>query len=584
MTDNKNTFLAIALSLAILIGWQVFFPAKKAPVPADAPVEATAVPPAAPGSTSTPAGSPAAAPVALPATPPTTVPAVSRADAVTGNDRIRIETPHVYGSLSLQGAGIDDITLPRYRETTDPKSPAIELLSPQNAPSPYYVDLGWLSSDQSVPLPNAATRWTQVGTNKLTDTEPVVLTWDNGAGLKFTRTIHADKNYMFTVEQTVENTGGNAVKIFPFALTVRVDTPVHQNIYLLHEGPLGVLDGTLKEVKYDKLKKDEPQHKFESVGGWIGITDKYWLTAMAFDPKMKVAASINYALVNNRDRYQTDLRGDAVDVAPGEKKTVTAYVFAGAKEVELLDGYAEDLGISRFDLAIDFGWFYFLTKPFLDALIWLRGLFGNFGLAILAFTVLLRLLAFPLANKQFESMSKMKKLQPEMQRLQAKYANDRVKLQQEMMDLYKREKANPLTGCLPILIQIPVFFALYKVLYVSIEMRHAPFYGWIHDLSAADPTSVLNLFGLLPYHIPAFLSFISIGAWPLIYGITMFIQQKLNPQPADPVQAKVFMFLPIMFTFVMASFPAGLVIYWAWSNVLSMAQQWVIMRRMGVKA
>jgi len=581
MTDQKNTFIAIALSLFILIGWQMFFPPPAPPPSTEAP--AASAPPAAPGSAATQTVAPTASgAVALPSTLPP-VSAQNREEAVSGGDRIEIETPHVSGSLSLVGARIDDITLPRYRETVKKDSAPIDLLSPHNSPKPYYADLGWLSSDPAVALPGAATRWTQVGDNRLTDTQPVVLEWDNGAGLKFTRTIHADKNYMFTVEQTVENTSGAEVTVFPYALVARVDEPVHEDIYLLHEGPLGVFNGTLKEFKYDNLKEDQPRETFASVGGWVGITDKYWLTALAFEQSMPVTASINYALVNNRDRFQTDLRGDAMQLAPGEKKSVTTYVFAGAKEVELLDEYSENLGIKNFNLAIDFGWFWFLTIPFLHALIWLRGIFGNFGVAILAFTVLLRLLAYPLATKQFEAMSKMKKLQPEMQRLQQKYASDRVKLQQEMMDLYKREKANPLTGCLPILIQIPVFFALYKVLYVSIEMRHAPFFGWIHDLSAKDPTSILNLFGLFPYEIPAFLAFLSIGAWPLIYGITMYIQTRLNPQPADPIQAKVFQFLPILFTFLLATFPAGLVIYWAWSNILGMAQQWVIMRRMGVK-
>ena len=582
MNEQRNTFLAIALSLAILVGWQMFF---APPPPTLTPPDATA-PDATPGQSN---GVNPAAPVALPGgpagpapTPGLAPPPVDRAAATADAARIKIKTPHVEGSLSLTGARIDDITLTRYRETVDPASAPIDLLSPQAAPKPYYVDLGWLSADTGLALPSAATVWTAIAGETLTETSPVSLAWDNGAGLKFTKTIRADKDYMFTVEQTVENTTGREVTLYPYALVARLDTPAITDIYLLHEGPLGVFDRTLKEVDYEELR-EKGRETVESTGAWIGITDKYWLTAIALDPSVKVAATFGHSASGGRDRYQTDLRGDAVKIAADGSTSIVTYVFAGAKEVELLDGYSDSLNIPRFDLAIDFGWFYFLTKPFLYALIWLRGHLGNFGLAILAFTILLRLLAYPLATKQFESMSKLKKLQPEMQKLQERYANDRMKLQQEMMDLYKREKANPLAGCLPILIQIPVFFALYKVLFVSIEMRHAPFYGWIKDLSDKDPTDLWNLFGLLPYTLPDALGFLHLGAWPLIYGVTMWFQQKMNPQPADPVQAKVFMFLPIMFTFLLAAFPSGLVIYWAWSNVLGMAQQWVIMRRMGVK-
>ena len=584
MNDQRNTFLAIALSLAILVGWQIFF----APPPLPPPTEPAATGAANPMTDGLSVAAPAApatggAPGALPGPAVTLAPPVlDRAAAVAGAGRIKIETPHVTGSLSLTGARIDDITLTRHRETVDKSSAPIDLLSPQGAPKPYYVDLGWVSADSSLALPNAATAWSAPGNSALTESSPLTLTWDNGAGLRFIKKISADKDYMFTVEQTVENTSGASVTIYPFALVARIDKPEFFDIYLLHQGPLGVFDRTLKEVDYDELV-EKNRESVESTGGWIGITDKYWLTAVAMDPATKVSATFSHAAVANRSRSQTDLRGEAVQLAPGETKSITSYVFAGAKEVELLDHYSETLGISRFDLAIDFGWFYFLTKPFLYGLIWLRGFLGNFGLAILAFTVLLRLLAYPLATKQFESMSKLKKLQPEMQKLQERHANDRMKLQQEMMELYKKEKANPLAGCLPILIQIPVFFALYKVLFVSIEMRHAPFYGWIKDLSDQDPTNVWNLFGLLPFTMPDALSFMHLGAWPLIYGITMFLQQKMNPQPADPIQAKVFMFLPIMFTFLLAAFPSGLVIYWAWSNVLGMAQQYVIMRRMGVK-
>ncbi|MBM3515015.1 MAG: membrane protein insertase YidC [Alphaproteobacteria bacterium] len=575
MNEQRNTFLAIVLSLGILLGWQYFFAPPPPPLPSAETPTTPATSDAAAGNES-PVALPAAIESALPIAP------VDRAEVVAEGRRLKIETPHVKGSLSLTGARFDDMTLIGYRETTDPASPAIELLSPAKAPKPYYAELGWLSADSALALPTADTTWSVAGPDVLTDRTPATLTWSNGAGLTFTKSISADKDYMFTVEQTVENTSSAPVTLFPYALVSRTDKPDFIDIYLLHMGPLGVFNGTLKEVDYSEIEESK-RETVDSTGGWIGITDKYWLTAVAFDPTLKVAATFSHATVGNRNRYQTDIRGDAITIAPGEKKSVTSFVFAGAKQVELLDGYSDTLGIARFDLAIDFGWFYFLTKPFLYALIWLRGLLGDFGLAILAFTVLLRLLAYPLANKQFESMTKLKKLQPEMQKLQERHANDRMKLQEAMMDLYKREKANPLAGCLPILIQIPVFFALYKVLFVSIEMRHAPFYGWIRDLSDMDPTNVWNLFGLLPFTMPDMLSFLHLGAWPLIYGVTMYLQQKMNPAPADPIQAKVFMFLPILFTFLLASFPSGLVIYWAWSNVLGMAQQWMIMRRMGVK-
>jgi YidC/Oxa1 family membrane protein insertase len=570
MGDQKNILLAACLSLLILIGWEMFF-APKPPLPtAEAPAQVEA-PPSAPTGAA-PAAPTGEAPIA------TAAPAAAPPPAPE-SPRLPIVTPHLKGSLALAGSRFDDVTLTKYRETIDPASPPIDLLSPLSEAKPYFVELGWLSADGALKLPNAATVWQAANPDQpLTDTAPAVLTWDNGQGLRFTKTIRADKDYMFTIEQTVENTGTAPVTIYPYGLIARLDTPKTQGFFILHEGPLGVFNNTLKELDYDELKKQRRVVE-ASTGGWIGITDKYWLTALAFDQSLAVDATFNYSAPGGRDRYQTDLRGAAVTLAPNETKTVTSYVFAGAKEVRLLDGYAETLGIARFDLAIDFGWFYFLTKPFFYILNWMKDQLGNFGLAILAFTVVLRLLMFPLANKQFIAMGKLKKLQPEMQKLQERFANDRVRLNQEMMELYKREKANPLSGCLPILIQIPIFFALYKVLFVSIEMRHAPFYGWIRDLSAMDPTNIFNLFGLIPVTMPTWLH---VGVWPLIMGVTMWLQQKLNPQPTDPIQAKVFMIFPFLFTYMLATFPAGLVIYWAWSNVLGILQQWVLMRRMGV--
>jgi len=570
--DNRNTVIAIVLSVAILIGWEFFF-APKAPPPGDTPAATAVTAPVTPGSsadTSLPVTAPG---ITAPGATPTTETAPGAAAR-----RVRVVTPFLEGSISLTGARFDDITLVGYRETIDPASPPITLLAPAGSAHPYYIELGWITSDTGVALPTPTTKWTAAPDAELTEAKPLVLTWDNGQGLVFTRTIRADREYLFTIEQTVTNTSERAVTLYPYSLVARLDSHESPGLGFGFEGPIGAFNNQSKEVKYADLKK-KLSDAAESVGGWIGFSDKYWLTAVAFDPTVKIAASYRYSDAGGRDRYQTDLRADPIAIAPGETKAIKGYVFAGAKELELLDTYSQDPGLQRFDLAIDFGWYYFLTKPFFLTLRWLHGLLGNFGLAIIAFSTLVRLLMFPIANKQFKTMNNMKRLQPEMKRLQEKHANDRTKLNQELMELYKREKANPLAGCLPILIQIPVFYALYKVLSVTIEMRHAPFYGWIHDLSAADPTSVLNLFGLLPYSIPTFLSFVSIGAWPLLMGVTMWLQQKLSPQPADPMQARIMMLMPIIITFVLAPYAAGLVIYWAWSNTLGILQQWVLLKR-----
>ncbi len=571
--DNRNTVFAIALSIAILIGWEFFF-APKDPPPSDQPAATAVATPVTPGSS---------ADATLPMTPPgVTAPGTTpnaEAAPVATAARVKIVTPFLLGSISLTGARFDDITLVGYRETIDPTSPPITLLAPASAAHPYYIEWGWITSDTGVALPTPTTEWTAASPDaQLTDSTPLVLTWDNGQGLLFTRTIRADKKYLFTIDQTVANTGERAVTLYPYSLVARLDAHESKGAGFGFEGPIGAFNNQSKEVKYADLKK-KLSDAAESVGGWIGFSDKYWLSAVAFDPSIKIAGSYRYADAGGRDRFQTDLRADPIAVAPGETKSIKGYVFAGAKELELLDDYSKDPGLQRFDLAIDFGWYYFLTKPFFLTLRWLHGLLGNFGLAIIAFSTIVRLLMFPIANKQFKTMNNMKRLQPEMKRLQEKHANDRTKLNQELMELYKREKANPLAGCLPILIQIPVFYALYKVLSVTIEMRHAPFYGWIHDLSAPDPTSVLNLFGLLPYHIPTFLAFASIGAWPLIMGVTMFLQQKLSPQPADPMQARIMMLMPIIITFVLAPYAAGLVIYWAWSNTFGILQQWVLLKK-----
>jgi YidC/Oxa1 family membrane protein insertase len=410
----------------------------------------------------------------------------------------------------------------------------------------------------------------------------VTLSWDNGAGLVFEQRIELDNDYVFTVTQRVRNAGDADITLAPYGLVSRTGQPDILDFYILHEGLLGVINDTLQEIDYSDLVEGGPK-RFETTGGWLGITDKYWLAAVIPDQKSHVRVSFNSAKAGTVDKFQADFLMDGRVVPKGGVIEVTNRLFAGAKQVPLLDAYESKLGIPRFDLAVDFGWFYFLTKPIFYALLWFEKYLGNVGLAILALTVAIKLLFFPLANKSYKAMSKMKALQPKMQALKDRYGEDRQRMNQELMALYKKEGVNPAAGCLPMVIQIPVFFALYKVLFVTIEMRHAPFYGWIHDLSAKDPLGMLQLFGLVQWNVPPILDVINIGIWPLIMGATMFFQMKLNPQPTDPIQAKIFMFMPLMFTFILAPFPAGLVIYWAWNNVLSMAQQWLIMRRMGVK-
>jgi YidC/Oxa1 family membrane protein insertase len=584
--DQRNLIIAIVLSIGIVLGFEFFYnlprmereKALEAQRAANAPTETTT-----PSAPATAPSAPAAAP-AVPGEPGTTTKAVAAAQ----QPRVKIETPSVSGSIDLVGSRLDDIKLAgtddkrAYRETTDPNSPPITLLSPQGTPDPYFAEFGWLAppGGSSVKLPDENTLWT-ADQKELTPQQPVTLSWDNGQGLRFERRYAIDDNYMITVTQRVVNTGSAPVKLMPYGLVSRLNTPKVLGYYLLHEGPLGVFDNTLAEYKYAALQKD-PNVEKKSTGGWIGITDKYWLVALIPDQKLPVTSRFLYAPTNGTPRYQVDYLEPEQTVVPGASIESVNHLFAGAKVVRLIDHYTTALHIERFDLAIDWGWFRFLTRPIFLALDYFNHLLGNFGLAILLLTVLIKAAFFPLANKSYRAMSKMKLLQPEMEKLRAKYGEDKQKLSQEMMGLYKKQGANPLAGCLPIAIQIPVFFSLYKDIFITIEMRHAPFYGWIHDLSAPDPTSVFNLFGLLPFPPPDVLLLgHTIGAWPLIMGLTMFLQQRLNPQPPDPVQAKIFMLMPIFFTFLLAAFPAGLVIYWAWNNTLSIAQQWLIMKSMG---
>ena len=578
--DNKNLILAVVLSTIIMVGFQWYYGSHVAPpqtsnvpeqqVPATAPQEQPTVPGSAPS---------AQLPSPAPGAPAPAQALMQNEQAIANAPRVKIDSPRLSGTISLIGARFDDLTLKNYRETVDPTSPQIRLLLPVGGANPYYAQFGWVGAAGNADVPPADARWT-ADKETLTPASPVTLTWTSPNGVRYALTVALDDNYMFTVTQKVENTGATPVSVHPFGRLRRTGTPHTADFYILHEGLLGVFDGVLQEVKYKDVReaKDKVMTK-PSTGGWIGITDKYWLTALAPDQNTKVDTRFADFSANNIDNYQADFVESQIDVAPGASSETTGRFFAGAKEAQLIMDYRDRLNITRFDLAIDWGWFEFLTKPLFLALVFFHNYLGNMGLAILLVTVLLKLAFFPLANKSYRAMAKMKEVQPEMMKLRERFGDDKARLNQEMMNLYKTKKVNPASGCLPILPQIPVFFALYKVLYVTIEMRQAPFFGWVHDLSAPDNFTFVNLFGLINWTPPDFLM---IGIWPLIMGVTMFLQQKLNPPPPDPVQAKIFNFLPIIFTFMLARFPVGLVIYWAWNNSLSILQQYIIMRRAGV--
>ena len=599
MADQKNLFLAVALSIVILISWNVMVEQPKIEQQKAAHEQQQAAQEAErqaqqsdAGQSRTPAGdSPVKAgdvakigpQLGAGAAPGTSDPAatgITREDALKKAPRLRIDTPRLRGSISLIGARVDDLTLKDYQVDLDEESAEINLLQPVHSDKPYYVEFGWLGS--GIKLPTRETKWTPNGRTLTPDT-PITLSWANGEGLLFEQVYRIDENYLVTVTQRVKNKGTKDVSVSPYGLISRTSRPDILGFYILHEGPLGVFDQTLKEVDYDDLFDDgvvQSPERQETTGGWLGFTDKYWLVALIPDADKRLKTSFNAGRRGLEPVFQTDYLGDAIHVPAGGRIERTDRVFAGAKEVLLLDKYAEEIGIVGFDKAVDWGWFYFLTKPIFYMLNWFFGQFGNFGLAILALTVVIKLAFFPLANKSYRSMNRMKVLQPKMIELKERYGDDKQRLNQAMMDLYKKEKVNPASGCLPMLVQIPVFFALYKVLFVTIEMRHTPFYGWIDDLSAPDPLTIFTGFGLFQWDVPELLSIFNIGLWPIIMGLTMFLQQRLNPTPADPVQAKIFLFMPLIFTFILAPFPAGLVVYWAWNNILSIGQQWVIMRKM----
>jgi len=596
MTDNKNTILAIALSALVLIAWQYFYgiPHEKA---RQEQLQQQQAKQTAQTQTAQPAGQPAQSSAATqpqaPGTNPqvpgavqTAAPAsIPRAEALSASPRLPIDTPSLKGSIALKGGRIDDLALVKYHETVDDKSPPIVLLSPTGTADPFYAEFGWAPSG-NLKVPGADTVWKQVGTGALSPNHPVTLTWDNGEGLTFRRIISVDDKYMFNVRQEVVNQGSAPVSLSPYGLISRHDTPKTLGYYLLHEGLVGDLGSEgLQEYTYKKIE-EKKDVKFDVTNAWLGITDKYWAATLLPPTDAHVKARFSTGEIGKTPTYQTDYLMDARTIAPGATTSADVHLFAGAKEVHTVNAYNDQLKLNHFDLLIDWGWFYFITKPMFLVLDFFYRLVGNFGVAILLVTLLIKAVFFPLANKSYASMAKMKAVQPQMQALRARYPDDKVKQQQELMELYKKEKINPIAGCLPIAIQIPVFYSYYKVLFVTIEMRHAPFFGWIHDLSAPDPTNVFTLFGLLHYDpttIPMVGHFLHLGLWPLIMGVTMWMQMKLNPAPPDPTQQMIFNWMPLIFTFMLASFPAGLVIYWAWNNSLSVAQQSIIMRRHGAK-
>ena len=586
MTDQKNTLLAILLSAIVLIGWQYFVGLPQMQKQKEQAQQQQTQPQAPSGPAQTAPGAPGAP--AAPATPGATVPSgqvFTREAVLAAGPRIAIETPAMKGTIALKGARIDDLALTQYRETVDPKSPAIVLLAPAGTEHPFYAEFGWAASG-NVKVPGPDTVWKQDGTGALSTTHPVTLTWDNGEGLTFRRVISVDDKYMFNVRQEVVNKGSAPVTLSPYGLISRHGTPQTMGYYILHEGLVGDLGSEgLQEYTYKKIE-EKKDVKFDVTNGWLGITDKYWAATLLPATDAHLKARFSTGEIGKTPTYQADYLLDAKTVAPGATASSDTHLFAGAKEVHTVNAYNDQLKLNHFDLLIDWGWFYFITKPMFIVIDWLYRLVGNFGIAILLVTLMIKAIFFPLANKSYASMAKMKAVQPQMQALRARYPDDKVKQQQELMELYKKEKINPIAGCLPIAIQIPVFFSLYKVLFVTIEMRHAPFYGWIHDLSAPDPTNIFTLFGLLHYDpttIPMVGHFLHLGLWPLIMGVTMWMQMKLNPAPPDPTQQMIFNWMPLIFTFMLASFPAGLVIYWAWNNSLSVAQQSIIMRRHGAK-
>ncbi len=573
MNEQRNLYLAIGISIAIIIFFQMLLPTQTIQNPTLENEESLE--------------------------PATSIDGhskklieevQSREDVISKTERVTFKNLSVEGSINLKGGIIDDLILSKYKDSLEPESDNIQLLSPDGTANPYYIETGWKElKDSNIDLPNLETKWKSDSVN-LTPNNPVNLTWTNNQDVTFKIRYSIDEEYMFSITQEIINNSTSTLELFPYRLIKRINTPDTINFFILHEGLISLLNDELLEKNYDDISEDcssllQTKKSFcdnKSQGGWLGFTDKYWMSALIPDSDQSI--NVNYRHSNNgRDNYRAGYVGQVYNITAKNSHSYSGKLFIGAKKLDVLSSYDEKLSIPRFTDAIDWGWFSFLTKPVSYAINWFYGYAGNFGLAIIAFTILMRLILFPLAQASFKSMAKMKKLQPDMQRLKETYPNDRQKMQQELMALYKREGANPVAGCLPILVQIPIFFSLYKVLFVTIEMYHAPFYGWIHDLSAPDPLGLMTLFGIIDWNVPPLLSIIDIGILPIFMGFTMWLQQKLNPAPPDPTQARIFALLPFVFTFVLAGFAAGLVLYWSVNNILSIAQQWFIQRRILAK-
>ena len=585
--NNRNLILATVLSFLVILLWYTVFAPEPEPQATD-PTVATQ-PADAPASAAAPAASGPAADLG------------NDDDPVPQADRVRIESPSLSGSISLAGGRIDDLLLTRYRETLDETSPHLRLLSPSSAtadPSlqtadtkPYYAIYGWTPGAGVDPsqVPGPSTLWQVESGQTLSPGQPVTLIWDNGAGQTFRRIFELDEDYLFTVSQSVTNDSAAPFVAAPYGIIARHGQPDTQNFFVLHEGAVGMHDGELIEMKYKRIADLDPIQREGrarilnvEANGWLGFTDKYWMTTLAPAPGQAFTGVIKYA--EGAEIYQAEARFPMQTVAPGSQYTASGYLFAGAKVWEVIRGYEEGPGILRFVDSIDWGWFHFLTKPIFRLLHWLHGFIGNMGWSIIALTFILKLLVFPLARKSYISMAKMKELQPQMEELKERTGADRAKFQKEMMELYKREKVNPAAGCLPVLLQIPIFFALYKVIFVTIELRHAPWIGWIRDLAAPDPSSLLNLFGLLPFAAPAqgtLLHSLSLPALAILLGVSMWMQQRLNPAPADPAQKMIFAWMPWIFMFMLGGFASGLVLYWVTNNVITIAQQYTIMSMHG---
>ena len=556
--DSKNVIAAISLSAAVIIIYGLFF----APPPPDPKkinneknnvVESTSEAPSLDQNIE--------------------VSKISRNEAIENEDRVQFENSNVIGSISLVGASIDDLTFKKYTNTLNSDDNVV-LLNPKKVEDGYYIETGWATANKNINLPNSKTIWTIEGNNKLTPNSPIKLSWTNDQNIKFIKDISIDDQYLFKVNQTIINNSEKTYNFYPYGQIIRNLAPEIIDFFILHEGLIGVFNDQLVEKDYDDI--EEKKFSINADKGWLGITDKYWITSLIPQENRKFRTDFDY-----KNKFRANfIETSATEIGANETKSNEIKIIIAAKEVDIIDGYAENLNISKYDLAIDWGWFYFLVKPLFFVIDYFFKLTGNFGIAIILITICIRIVFFPLANYSFKSMAKMKVLQPEMTRLKELHKEDKMKLQQEMMALYKKEKVNPVSGCLPIFIQIPFFFAIYKVLFVTLEMRHQPFYGWIKDLSERDPTSIFNLFGLIPWDPP---SFLLIGVWPCLMGLSMYLQQKLNPTPPDPIQAKIFAFFPLFLTVILAPFPSGLVIYWTINNILTMAQQYVIIKRTTVK-